>query len=625
MPSTYNKTGICASILDRTLKLSSAVAVIFAIAIPFSAWGASDTASDYTRHQVPRASSDSGRVSAQHAFLYGEPAYWAQAMHWRYNPSGAPAALAANKAATIQQLIDTSAKWKAACGVDIVYDGETTSAPGTTVNGVNDGVSVIGWQTPTTGGMAATTAWASGVAGETLVDSDIAIDPATVTTPQVLASIITHEFGHAIGLAHSATADSLMAGPPDAAYSYRTDLQPDDVQGCRCLYGPPAGTRAGFICSLPTKIEFDPVAAGAVGPVRQVQVNNDGSAPMTIQSAGISTSDFGITSSSCTAGTTLTPGATCTIGIRAQPTASGSRTDEMRIDTSEGPYRLPLSVQALARQATSLQTPPLPASTLNFEGAWWAAPAGAESGWGLTLGHQDDAIFTTWFTYDANGKAMWLSMSAFRTDVMTYTGTLYRTNGPSITSAGFDTSRVQRTEVGTGTLTFSDGNNGTFSYTVDGVSQSKPLTRMVFGSMPTCTFGAQNNLALASNYQGNWWSAGAGESGWGIYFAHQGDKIFAGWFTYDTDGTPVWLSATAIKSRTGVYSGTVYRTTGPAYNSVPFDPQRVGRAAVGTMAITFANGNSAQFDYSVTVGGATVSQSKLLSRLVFRSPGTVCQ
>jgi len=624
MPSTSNKTAICAFILDRPLKFNSPAAAVVAIAISFSAWAAADTPSDYIRRQVPRPS-DPGRVTAQHAFLYGEPAYWAGAMHWRYNPAGAPAAFAANKTATIQQLIDTSAKWKAACGVDIVYDGETTTAPGATVNGVNDGVSVIGWQQPASGGMAATTVWASGVAGETLVDSDIAIDPTTVTMPAVLASVITHEFGHAIGLAHSATTDTLMAGPPDAAYSYLTDLRPDDVQGCRCLYGPPAGTKAGFICSLPTKIEFEPVAAGAVGALRQVQVHNDGSAPMTIQSAGVATSEFAIASNSCAAGMALAPGATCTIGVRAQPTSSGARTDEMRIDTSEGPYRFPLRVQALAAPVASPQTPQLPPSTDNFEGPWWAAPAGVESGWGLTLSHQDDVIFTTWFTYDVNGKAMWLTMSAFRTDVMTYAGTLYRTNGPSLTSAAFDSSRVQRTEVGTGTLTFSDGNNGTFAYTVNGVSQSKPLTRLVFGPLPTCTFGGQNNLALATNYQGNWWSAGAAESGWGIYFAHQGNNLFAGWFTYDTDGTPMWLSATAAKSGAGVYSGTVYRTAGPAWNSVPFDAQRVGRAPVGTMTVTFANGNSAQFDYAVTVGGALVSQSKLLSRLVFRSPGTVCQ
>jgi hypothetical protein len=140
---------------------------------------------------------------------------------------------------------------------------------------------------------------------------------------------------------------------------------------------------------------------------------------------------------------------------------------------------------------------------------------------------------------------------------------------------------VQRVEVGSGSLSFSDGGNGTFAYTVNGFSQSKPITRLVFGPTPTCTFGGQSNLALATNYQGNWWSSAANESGWGIYFAHQGENIFAGWFTYDADGTPIWLSATATKTANGVYSGALYRTNGPAYNSVPFDPQRVSRTAGG--------------------------------------------
>jgi hypothetical protein len=87
----------------------------------------------------------------------------------------------------------------------------------------------------------------------------------------------------------------------------------------------------------------------------------------------------------------------------------------------------------------------------------------------------------------------------------------------------------------------------------------------------------------------------------------------------------MWLSATATKAGNGVYSGTVYRTSGPAYNAAPFDPQRVSRTPVGTLALTFNNGNNVRFDYTVTVGGTTVSQSKFLSRFVFRAPGTVCQ
>ena len=124
----------------------------------------------------------------------------------------------------------------------------------------------------------------------------------------------------------------------------------------------------------------------------------------------------------------------------------------------------------------------------------------------------------------------------------------------------------------------------------------------MFGPLPTCTFGGQTNLALATNYQGNWWSAGAAESGWGVYFTHQGDNLFASWFTYDSDGTPIWLSATAAKTGNGVYSGTLDRTSGPAYNSVPFDSQSVVRTTVGSLTLTFANGNNATFDYTVTFG-----------------------
>ena len=35
--------------------------------------------------------------------------------------------------------------------------------------------------------------------------------------------------------------------------------------------------------------------------------------------------------------------------------------------------------------------------------------------------------------------------------------------------------------MGTGTLTFSDANNGSFAYTVKGISQTKAITREVFG------------------------------------------------------------------------------------------------------------------------------------------------
>lgn len=263
-----------------------------------------------------------------------------------------------------------------------------------------------------------------------------------------------------------------------------------------------------------------------------------------------------------------------------------------------------------------------PPAVPSYQGLWWNAPAGSESGWGINFEHEGDVIFATWFTYDSTGKEWWLSMTANQTPAGTYAGTLYQTNGPAFNAVPFNPSAVTLTAKGTGTLTFGDTSNGTFAYTVNGITQSKSITRQVFGQQPVCTFGAQSNLALATNYQGLWWNTpGGSESGWGINFSHQGDTIFATWFTYGADGTPLWLSVTAGKTATGIYSGTLYQTAGPAFSAVPFTPAAVTLMPVGTATFTFANGNSATFAY--TVNG--ISQTKTITRQVLRSPGTACQ
>jgi hypothetical protein len=267
-----------------------------------------------------------------------------------------------------------------------------------------------------------------------------------------------------------------------------------------------------------------------------------------------------------------------------------------------------------------------PVSPFNVQGLWWNAPAGSEAGWGINLAHQGDVIFATWFTYDANGRAWWLSMTAERSGANTFTGTLYRTTGPAYSAMPFDPAQVQRIPVGGGTLTFIDGNNGGFAYTVNGIPQTKSITRQVFGPLPTCTFGGQPNLALATNYQDLWYATpAASESGWGVNLTHQGDTIFATWFTYDVDGTPMWLSATLGKVGGGAYTGALIRTSGPAFNAVPFNPNAVTRSVAGTATIAFANGNAASFTYEVNERTKVVLQTKAITRQIFRVPGTMCQ
>ncbi len=266
-----------------------------------------------------------------------------------------------------------------------------------------------------------------------------------------------------------------------------------------------------------------------------------------------------------------------------------------------------------------------PSAALNVQGLWWNAPAASEDGWGINFAHQGDTIFATWFTYDATGKGWWLVMSAAKSAANTYTGTLYQTHGPAFNAVPF-APKFTATPVGTGTLTFADAGNGTFAYTVNGISQTKTIIRQVFGPLPTCSYGTQPNLALATNYQDLWWNdPAASEDGWGINFTHQGDTIFATWFTYDLDGSPLWLVASAPKTAPGTYTGTLYRTTGPAFSAVPFAPKFVA-TAVGTATFTFADGNHASFAYTLTgIGPTSVSQTKQITRQLFTASGTTCQ
>ena len=115
----------------------------------------------------------------------------------------------------------------------------------------------------------------------------------------------------------------------------------------------------------------------------------------------------------------------------------------------------------------------------DFTDLWWNAN---ESGWGLNLiQHANGVIFAIWYTYDASGKMTWYHVpSGTWTDSMTYTGTLYAVSGPAFSNPTFTSSLVKRTAVGTATLAFGSASSGTWSYSIDGVSGSKPITRLPF-------------------------------------------------------------------------------------------------------------------------------------------------
>ncbi len=116
------------------------------------------------------------------------------------------------------------------------------------------------------------------------------------------------------------------------------------------------------------------------------------------------------------------------------------------------------------------------------------------------------------------------------------------------------------------------------------------------------------------------------ESGWGINFAHQGTQLFATWYTYDTNGKPMWLSLLGTQGGSGSsYTGPLLKTSGPRYDA--YDKTAANAPLqVGTGKVTFTNGNTATMGYIINGGGLpSVTQTKTLTRFLF-GPGaaTIC-
>ena len=264
-------------------------------------------------------------------------------------------------------------------------------------------------------------------------------------------------------------------------------------------------------------------------------------------------------------------------------------------------------------------TSSIQARAANYEGLWWAGAA--ESGWGINFAHQGDVIFATWFTYDANGKAWWLTMTAIKTAEGVYSGQVVKTTAAPFTAY---VAPATATAVGSATITFTSATTASFAYTVNNITQTKAISTQNFAAPSTCAWGAQSDLTRATNYQDLWWAAGGQESGWGVNLTQQGTTIFATWFTYDVNRNPLWYSATATQLAPGTFSGALVKTSGPAYSAVPFDGSTVQRTNVGSATFVFSDGNAGTFSYQVNDPPNVAAQTKQITRQVFRAPGTVC-
>ena len=134
-----------------------------------------------------------------------------------------------------------------------------------------------------------------------------------------------------------------------------------------------------------------------------------------------------------------------------------------------------------SRAASCTSTTTDRSGLMNYQDLWWNPN---ESGWGVNITHQDDTLFATLFTYDASNQPLWLVMSAGRLQSDgSYSGTLFQTTGPVFNAQPFTPIGPSNfTTVGTMQFRFSNGTNGTMTYSVNGVNVTKSITRQVFST-----------------------------------------------------------------------------------------------------------------------------------------------
>lgn len=114
------------------------------------------------------------------------------------------------------------------------------------------------------------------------------------------------------------------------------------------------------------------------------------------------------------------------------------------------------------------------------------------------------------------------------------------------------------------------------------------------------------------NYSALWWNAS--EPGWGVNITQQSDILFAVWYTYDADGSGMWLVMpnTSLQAD-GSYAGKIYRTTGVALANINGQTASTSVTEVGNGSFRFSGSNAGTFEYTL----GNVTQSKAITRQSF--------
>jgi hypothetical protein len=112
----------------------------------------------------------------------------------------------------------------------------------------------------------------------------------------------------------------------------------------------------------------------------------------------------------------------------------------------------------------------------------WYTPG--EDGWGVTVDHQQNVMFLTFYVYRADGTPYWVTAvlgktgtSGLATFPDVFSGDVFEDRGPWFGNP-FNPASVTESKVGTATFTALPGLKATLQYSVNGVTVSKNIERL---------------------------------------------------------------------------------------------------------------------------------------------------
>jgi photosystem II stability/assembly factor-like uncharacterized protein len=115
----------------------------------------------------------------------------------------------------------------------------------------------------------------------------------------------------------------------------------------------------------------------------------------------------------------------------------------------------------------------------SFTDLWWGGTE--QNGWGVAIHQQYRTIFAIWFTYDTEGRTTWYVVPGGQwNDSVTFAGQAFRTRGSPWLGAPYSAAAFQAQAAGEVSFRFDGLDRATMGYTVDGVTQSKPIVRQPF-------------------------------------------------------------------------------------------------------------------------------------------------